>query len=55
MPDRVHAHLIATPHPGGRGWTFEVTDPRTGRRHVVGSWHALRRLLTSLAPPPGLR
>jgi len=55
MPDHVHANVIVTLDPGGRRWTFEVTDARTGRRHVVGSWTALRRLLASLAPPPGLR
>ena len=46
------AAYIVRPVRSGRGWAYLLTDLRTGERHRIVGWQALRRFLHTL--PRGL-
>jgi hypothetical protein len=46
------AAYIVRPVRNGRGWTYLLTYLRTGERHRIVGWKALRHFLNT--PPRGL-
>jgi hypothetical protein len=50
-PIRLAAYIVR-PVRSGRGWAYLLTDLRTGERHRIVGWKALRQFLNT--PPRGL-
>jgi hypothetical protein len=51
-PESPWAYIVR-PVRSGRGWTYLLTDLRTGERHCLVGWKALRQFLNT--PRRGLQ